>query len=157
MSLAKGSQAFYRITEAIRDYLLTLDDVNTVTYGDITEVDLNKQTIFPLSHIIVNSATSGENTITFNISVLAMDIVDIRKDEVTDIFEGNDNEQDILNTQLSVLNRVIQKLRIGNLYADGYQILGDVTLEPFRDRFENQIAGWTATMDVIIGNDINVC
>jgi hypothetical protein len=148
---------FYRVLDTLKTSLQDDVNCNTVTYGDITQVDLNKQTIFPLSHIIVNSATSGENTITFNISVLAMDIVDIRKDEVTDIFEGNDNEQDILNTQLSVLNKVIQKLRIGNLYADGYQILGDVTLEPFRDRFENQIAGWTATMDVIIGNDVNVC
>ena len=148
---------FYRVLDTLKTSLQADVNCNTVTYGDITEVDLNKQTIFPLSHIIVNSATSGENTITFNISVLAMDIVDIRKDAVTDIFEGNDNEQDILNTQLSVLNKVIQKLRIGNLYADGYQILGDVTLEPFRDRFENQIAGWTATMDVIIGNDVNVC
>ena len=148
---------FYRVLDTLKTSLQADVNCNTVTYGDITQVDLNKQTIFPLSHIIVNSATSGENTITFNISVLAMDIVDIRKDEVTDIFEGNDNEQDILNTQLSVLNKVIQKLRIGNLYADGYQILGDVTLEPFRDRFENQIAGWTATMDVIIGNDVNVC
>jgi hypothetical protein len=148
---------FYRVLDTLKDSLQADVNCNTVTYGDITQVDLNKQTIFPLSHIIVNSATSGENTITFNISVLAMDIVDIRKDEVTDIFEGNNNEQDILNTQLSVLNKVIQNLRIGNLYADGYQILGDVTLEPFRDRFENQIAGWTATMDVIIGNDVNVC
>jgi len=148
---------FYRVLDTLKTSLQDDVNCNTVTYGDITQVDLNKQTIFPLSHIIVNSATSGENTITFNISVLAMDIVDIRKDEVTDIFEGNNNEQDILNTQLSVLNKVIQNLRIGNLYADGYQILGDVTLEPFRDRFENQIAGWTATMDVIIGNDVNVC
>jgi hypothetical protein len=105
----------------------------------------------------VNSATSGENTLTINMSVLAMDIVDTSKDEVTDIFVGNDNEQDVLNTQLAVLNKLIQKLRIGNLYADKYQVLGDVTLEPFRDRFENQIAGWTATMDIIIGNDVNVC
>jgi hypothetical protein len=148
---------FYRVLDTLKDSLQADVNCNTVTYGDITQVDLNKQTIFPLSHIIVNSATSGENTITFNISVLSMDIVDIRKDEVTDIFEGNNNEQDILNTQLSVLNKVIQNLRIGNLYANGYQILGDVTLEPFRDRFENQIAGWTATMDVIIGNDVNVC
>jgi hypothetical protein len=148
---------FYRVLDTLKTSLQADVNCNTVTYGDITQVDLNKQTIFPLSHIIVNSATSGENTITFNISVLAMDIVDIRKDEVTDIFEGNNNEQDILNTQLSVLNKVIQNLRIGNLYADGYQILGDVTLEPFRDRFENQIAGWTATMDVIIGNGVNVC
>ena len=86
-----------------------------------------------------------------------MDIVDIRKEVKTSTFMGNDNEQDILNTQLSVLNKVIQNLRIGNLYQDKYQVLGDVTLEPFRDRFENQIAGWTATLDVIIGNDVNVC
>ena len=33
---------------------------------------------------------------TFNISILAMDIVDESKDEVTDIFVGNDNEQDVL-------------------------------------------------------------
>lgn len=148
---------FYRVTDIIKDTLQADPNCNTVTYGDITQVDLNKQTIFPLSHIIVNSATSGENIMTFNISILAMDIVDVSKEEVTDIFVGNNNEQDILNTQLTVLNKVIQNLRIGNLYQDKYQVLGDVTLEPFRDRFENQIAGWTATMDVIIGNDINVC
>lgn len=148
---------FYRVLDQVKDALQADPNCNTVTYGDITQVDLDKQTIFPLSHIIVNSATSGENTITFNLSVLAMDIVDIRKEVKTNTFIGNDNEQDILNTQFSVLNKVIQKLRIGNLYQDKYQILGDVTLEPFRDRFENQIAGWTATMDIIIENDVNVC
>lgn len=148
---------FYRVLDQVKDALQADPNCNTVTYGDITQVDLDKQTIFPLSHIIVNSATSGENTITFNLSVLAMDIVDIRKEVKTNTFIGNDNEQDILNTQFTVLNKVIQKLRIGNLYQDKYQILGDVTLEPFRDRFENQIAGWTATMDVIIENDVNVC
>ena len=148
---------FYRVTEIIKDTLQADPNCNTVTYGDITQIDLSKQTIFPLSHIIVNSVTSGENTMTFNLSILAMDIVDVSKDEVTDIFVGNNNEQDVLNTQLTVLNKVIQNLRIGNLYADKYQVLGDVTIEPFRDRFENQIAGWTATVDVIIGNDVNVC
>lgn len=148
---------FYRVLDQIREALQADPNCNTVTYGDITEVDLDKQTIFPLSHIIVNGATSGENTITFNLSILAMDIVDVRKEVKTNTFIGNDNEQDILNTQLSVLNKVIQNLRIGNLYQDKYQVLGDVTLEPFRDRFENQIAGWTATLDVIIGNEVNVC
>lgn len=148
---------FYRVTEIIKDTLQADPNCNTVTYGDITQIDLSKQTIFPLSHIIVNSVTSGENTMTFNLSILAMDIVDVSKDEVTDIFVGNNNEQDVLNTQLTVLNKVIQNLRIGNLYSDKYQVLGDVTIEPFRDRFENQIAGWTATVDVIIGNDVNIC
>jgi hypothetical protein len=86
-----------------------------------------------------------------------MDIVDISKEPDVNIFVGNDNEQDVLNTQLAVLNKLIQKLRIGNLYVSKYQVIGDVSLEPFRDRFENQIAGWTATMDIIIENDVDVC
>ena len=154
MSVMNG---FYRVLDTIKDTLQADTNCNTVTYGDITQIDLSKQTIFPLSHIIVNSATSGENIMTFNLSILSMDIVDVSKDEVTDIFVGNDNEQDVLNTQLTVLNKVIQKLRIGSLYSDKYQGQGEVSLEPFRDRFENQIAGWTATMDIIIENDVNVC
>lgn len=152
-----GIRGFYLLTEKIKDTLLSDLNVNTVTTGDITEVDLNKQTIFPLSHMIVNNVTSSENTLSFNISILAMDIVDQSKDSVTDIFLGNNNEQDVLNTQLAVLNKLVQKLRIGQLHRDLYQVLGDVTLEPFMDRFENQVAGWTATFDVIIQNDINVC
>lgn len=150
-------RGFYLLTDTIKDTLLSDVNVNTVTTGDLTEVDLSKQTIFPLSHMIVNSVTSSENVLTFNISILSMDIVDQSKEIETDIFVGNDNEQDVLNTQLTVLNKVIQKLRIGSLYSDKYQVQGDVSLEPFRDRFENQIAGWTATMDIIIENDVNVC
>jgi hypothetical protein len=154
MSVMNG---FYRVTQVIKDTLQADENCNTVTYGDITQIDLDKQTIFPLSHLILNGATSGENTMTFNFSVLVMDIVDVSKAEVTDPFVGNDNEQDVLNTQLSVANKLIQKLRIGSLYSDKYQVIGDVSLEPFRDRFENQIAGWTATFDVIIENDVHIC
>ena len=150
-----GIRGFYLLLEQLKDTLLV--DVKTVTTGDITEVDLSKQTIFPLSHIIVNNATSGENVLTFNVSILSMDVVDESKEATSDIFRGNDNEQDILNTQLSVLNKAIQKFRIGSLYQDGYQIVGDVTLEPFYDRFENKIAGWTATFDLMIANDIAIC
>lgn len=152
-----GIRGFYLLTETIKDTLLNDINVNTVTTGDITEVDLNKQTIFPLSHMIVNNVTSSENVLTFNISILSMDIVDQSKEPVTDIFLGNNNEQDVLNTQLSVLNKLVQKLRIGQLYTEKYQVLGDVSLEPFMDRFESQVAGWTATFDVLIQNDINVC
>lgn len=152
-----GIRGFYLLTDLIKEQLLNDEDVNTVTFGDITEVDLYKQSIFPLSHLIVNSVTSGENTLSFNISILSMDIVDQSKDATVDRFVGNNNEQDVFNTQLAVLNKLIQRLRIGTLYRDLYQVVGDVTLEPFKDRFENELAGWTATFDVMIQNDINVC
>jgi|TARA_B100001093_G_scaffold519871_1_gene611029 hypothetical protein len=153
----QGIRGFYQLTETIKDQLLNDINVNTVTTGDITKVDLSKQTIFPLSHIIVNSVTAQEQVLSFNITVMSMDIVDIDKEATTDIFVGNDNEQDILNSQLAVQNRLIQLLKRGNLYRDKYQMEGDPTCEPFYERFENQLAGWACTMDILIENDISVC
>ena len=65
--------------------------------------------------------------------------------------------KDVLNTQLAVINKVIQVLRIGTLYTSKYQLDGDPSCEPFYDRFENSVAGWATTFDVLIENDINVC
>ena len=150
-------RGFYLITKTIKDNLLNDENVNTVTTGDITKIDLAKQTIFPLSHIIVNSVSQEPQVLRFNISVICMDIVDQSKDEVTDIFFGNNNEHDILNTQLVVVNKLIELLRSGTLYTNQYQLDGVVSCEPFFDRFENEVAVWVATMDILIGNDINIC
>jgi len=153
----QGVRGFYQLTETIKEQLLADVNVNTVTTGDITDVNLSKQDIFPLSHIIVNNVTVNEQTLDFNISILSSDIVNQSKLETTDVFTGNNDVQNILNTQLSVLNKLIQNLRMGNLHTDMYQLDGSPSLEPFYDRFENQLAGWTATMDVMIYNDINIC
>ena len=150
-------KGFYNVTKQIKEALEAEPFVNTVTFGSIDDVDLNKTTIFPLSHVIVNNTTVGTKTLTFNICILSMDVVDISKDEVTDIFVGNDNEQDVLNTQLALQTRVINKLQRGDLYTDLFQVEGDVSCEPFVDRFENKLAGWAATFDVVVQNDMTVC
>jgi hypothetical protein len=99
-------KGFYQVTQAIKDQLLSDVDVNTVTTGDITRVDLSKQTMYPLSHIIVNNVGNEDSTLRFSLSILSMDIVNASKEEITDVFVGNNNEQDILNTQLAVLNKL---------------------------------------------------
>ena len=150
-------KGFYQVTETIKNQLLSDVNVNTVTTGDITKIDLSKQTIFPLSHIIVNNVNNEDNVLRFSLSVLSMDIVDVSKEATVDIFRGNDNEQDILNTQLAVLNKLAQVLRGGTLHQDLYQLDGTPNLEPFYDRFENELAGWAMTFDVLVNNDINIC
>ena len=150
-------KGFYQVTETIKNQLLADVNVNTVTTGDITRIDLSKQTMFPLSHIIVNNVGNEDNILRFSLSVLSMDVVNISKEEVVDIFIGNNNEQDILNTQLAVLNKLVQVLRGGTLHQDLYQLDGSPNFEPFYDRFENEMAGWALTFDVIIPNDISIC
>ena len=153
----QGVRGYYQLTSTIEEQLLSDVNNNTVSIGDITDVNLNKQDIFPLAHIIVNSVSVEEQVLRFSITILACDIVDQSKDVTTDRFTGNDNEQDILNTQLAVLNRLIQRLRMGSLHTEMYQLDGNPSLEPFMDRFENQLAGWSSSMDILIYNDIYIC
>jgi hypothetical protein len=148
---------FYTIIDKLKAHLDADIFVNTVTEGDIFKVDLAKQTIFPLAHIMVNTATFEGNVIRFNVSLIAMDIVDISKDESVNSYLGNDNEQDVLNTQLVVLNRAYELMRRGDMYSDLYQVDGNPTCEPFTERFENLLAGWTMTFDVLIPNDMSIC
>ena len=108
--MSQGIRGFYQLTETIKTQLLSDENVNTVTTGDITEIDLSKQTIFPLCHIMVNSVSTQEQVLAFNITVMAMDIVDVDKEATTDLFRGNNNEHDILNTQLAVLNKLFPLL-----------------------------------------------
>ena len=148
---------YYTILDKLKTHFDADPIVNTVTQGDIFQVDLNKQTIFPLTHIMVNSSTLTPNTQTFNVSILAMDIVDISKVEVTDLFQENNNELDVLNTQHAVLNRAYQQMLHGNLWDSLFVIEENPSLEPFTERFENYLAGWTMTFDVTVPNEMTIC
>lgn len=152
---------FYDITTKLKDTLEAHSQVNVVTTGDLFDVDLNKQTIFPLSHIIVNQATFEGQVVRMSVSLVCMDLVDETKENPraqAEPFYGTSNVQDILNTQLAVINDVVQELRRGTLYSDLYQLDGNPTCTPFLERFENLLAGWTANIDVLLSNtEISVC
>ena len=148
---------FYTITQALYNHFDSDVLVNTVTEGDIFEVDLNKQTIFPLVHLMTNNVSFETNVVRYNLSLIAMDIVNLSKDETTDIFRGNSNEQDVLNTQLAVLNRCYDMMLHGNLWDLEFVVDGNPNCEPFVERFENNLAGWTMTFDVLIPNEMTIC
>lgn len=148
---------YYNLLNKLQTHFNADAIVNTVTQGDIFKVDLNKQTIFPLVHIMVNNCTLDASTVTWNVSIIAMDIVDISKDATTDIFTGNDNETDVLNTQHAVLNRAYEIIKHGSLAYDLFMVEGTASLEPFTERFENLLAGWTMTFDIVTPNEMTIC
>ena len=148
----------YDILDTIKDELLASPSVNTVTYGDITDVDLDKTTMFPLSHILMDSVTYRERIVSFNIQILCADIVDYNKDKSDfELFYGNDNLHDVLNTQFEVINRLISKLMRGDLFEENYQVTTQPTATPFKERFSNELAGWSVDMTIDIPNGISIC
>jgi len=149
-------QAYYNILEVLKTQLEADKFCNTVTEGDLFEVDLVKQTIFPLSHIIVNEMTKEANILVFSVSILCMDIVDKSKDEALDKFRGNDNEQDVINTQMAVALRLVEVLERGGDNKT-FMMRGTPTFEPFTERFKNYLAGVTVTFDIHVPNTMSAC
>ena len=147
---------YYNLIDNIYNYLIGNNNINTVTTGDLLEVDLSKQSIFPLAHIIVNDITFSEHFMTFSINVIAMDVVDEDKDDKQDKDKphlGLDNSHDILNTMLSVVNGLQSSLRRGGMNDNNYEINDSPTATQFEDRFENLLTGWSLLLNVEIPNN----
>jgi hypothetical protein len=148
----------YDILDKVRDRLRDNPNVFTVTFGDISEVDLNKTTIFPLSHLTITNVTFERSVINFTIALMCVDIVDYNKEKYDDdIFYGNTNLQDVYNTQLQVVNDVVQSVRRGSLFDSKIQIIGEPSATPFQDKYENELAGWGIEIQVSMINDISIC
>lgn len=137
--------SFY-ITNAIRQFILNEGFTKTVTFGNLFDIDLNKQSIFPLAHIILGNATLNGSTQVISYEVLFMDVV--QEDDV--------NVEDILNTQLVLANRLTSELIRGGLFDELIQV-ENATADPFIDRFENKLAGWALSFDVTIPNNMTIC
>ena len=130
--------------------------IKTVTTGDIFEIDLEKNTLYPLMHINPINAVAQNNQMTLSFQVFVMDIV----------FPDESNEQEVLSDCLSICNDLIGTLKNGeSLYlsnasqgeSPAYFTEGDVTIEPFTERFDNSVSGWVFTLPIIIENDYNTC
>ena len=149
----------YTVLDKIKEILRANGITKTVTFGDITEVDLNKTSIFPLCHIVFGNVTFEERIMSASIRILCLDIVDVNKNKETeDMMFGNDNLQDILNTQLQVVNDIQQEMRRGSAFSDNFQITTNVVAEPFLDNFENQLAGWGMTVNIEVpNNELSLC
>jgi len=85
-----------------------------------------------------------------------MDIVQDSKEDLKDqnnYFHDITNKQDVLNTMFFVVNGLQSALRRGEMYGDLFQIDSDFDAQMFEDRFENLLAGWSLTLDVIVPNN----
>lgn len=150
-------QGFYGLTTKIKEILEQDINVNTVSYGDLFEVAKDKHVAYPISHFMVTDVEIRDNLYVFNIAMVCMDLIDVTKEDLTDLFAGNDNTHDIFHTQLLVIRRLFKQLKHSDIRKDGYELLGNPSVEAFKDRFQDGVAGWSVSFQVAAANTLNVC
>jgi len=134
----------YNVLEKVRKLLEDDALIHKVTEGDLFEVDLSKQTIFPLAHIMLNNVTQEKYILRVDISVMFADVIE----------EDDSNYVDVWNrTFTSAAYFVEQLYRLEN----DFNVSDDVLHEPFRDRFHNKLGGFMTTVSINIPNGTAIC
>ena len=146
--------SLFALTDAIKQELDSNVLLNSVSYGDVDEIELLKTNKYPLAHFGISTGTISDSTSTIEMSVIFIQQVDDVKAQ-EDSF--NDSELYAQNNMLATATRLVQVLKRGDLYAQGFQLEDDATVDFFGDRFTDKVAGVTVDMTVTIKNSVSVC
>ena len=146
--------SLFSLTDAIKQELDSNVLLNSVSYGDVDEIELLKTNKYPLAHVGISTGTISDSTSTIEMSVIFIQQVDDVKEQ-EDSF--NDSELYAQNNMLAAATRLVQVLKRGDLYAQGFQLEDDATVDFFGDRFTDKVAGVTVDMTVTIKNSVSVC
>ena len=129
--------------------------ISTTTTGDIFDIDLEKNTKYPLMHINPINVTTASFGLTYNFQIFIMDLVE----------PDDANEQDVYNDVLQTCIDIISIFRNSkwqaqlslDIDAPVYFTEGDYTLEPFTERFDQSVTGWVFQIGIVVANDFQSC
>ena len=92
----------------------------------------------------MGNATRSSNVWQLDFNILFIDILDDTKS----------NKVDAWNKMFQAQARVCELLeRTDNTFV----LTGNPTAEPFTERFENDLAGWSLSFSVLFANDMTIC
>jgi hypothetical protein len=142
--------------------------ITTTTSGDIWEIDLAKNTLFPLMHINPVNVQTGQATLTYNFQIFIMDLVSEKEDWTQANFQSANflsNNQEVLSDTLQICTDIIGMLRHSEWQSEVTNDIdapiiwgeGEFNIEPFSDKFDNEVTGWVFTLPVIVHNDFQTC
>ena len=144
------------------------EQIATTTTGDIYDIDLEKNTLFPLFHINPVNVATGQSSLTYNFQLFVMDAVSERENWTEANLQSADrlsNEQEVLSSCLQICVDIIGIMRhskwqgAGELDIDDpvYFTEGEYTIEPFTERFDNLLTGWVFSIGIVVQNDFQTC
>lgn len=112
--------------------------------GDLWEIN-PKELDYLVLWAIEQSVVLSERTLTYNITLLAMDRV----------LAGEENEQEVMSDTMQVLLDFVAYFR--QLHTTDLSIQPSVTLEPFTERFDDKVSGHSCTLSITQPYDYNRC
>ena len=163
-----ANKTYNNVIDTLKQLGIEHDQITTTTTGDIYDIDLSKNTLFPLFHINPVNVSTSPSELTYNFQLFVMDLVS-QKDNWTaaNLMSATNlsNEQEVLSETLQICVDIIGMMRHSKWQAAGaldiddivYFTEGEFTIEPFTERFDNLLTGWVFSIGIVVQNDFQTC
>lgn len=152
---------YYNILDFFKVVMSNHPSINFVSQGDMYSIDTKEFPAYPLGNFIINDALFLEKELIYTCQLTIADKVKLKNNESigsannqTIPFEGTDDVVDIHANTLSIVNDIISFTRTG---VQAFEISGDPRAIPFKDNFDNGLAGWAVTFNLKVFNSADTC
>ena len=137
---------YYQIIQDLKGLSQAHEQINSFGFGDITQLTMDIETkqspIYTKLYVVPSDTVLDQNQLTYNFQII---VADRLKDDYS-------NQRDVMNDTLEIMKDVFTFL-----YLSEYESEWDATVEPFLERFEDVLAGWTMSLTLTQPFDYNRC
>ena len=150
-----NNKTYNNVINTLKNLGNTHFQISTTTVGDIFDIDLEKNTKYPLMHLNPVNVQTRRTELVYNFQVFIMDLVE----------PDASNEQEVYSDVLQICIDIISILSNSefqaqlslDINAPVYFAEGDFTLEPFKERFDQSVTGWVFNLGVTVQNSFQSC
>ena len=145
---------YNKILKVFADIASNHKQIKTFTKGDIFEVD-QKDVTFPHAHLITNPVQITQQELTYQFQLIVMDLVE----------PNESNEEEVLSDTLLMIQDFVSMFLNGSASAaptmtidsHEYRLNRSVSCQPFTERFDTDVSGWVATLNINVDFKANAC
>lgn len=143
---------YYNILDYFRAILKNHPSINYVSQGDVFSIDNREFPAYPLGNIMITKSMLVDKVIVHSCELTIADKVKLKANESTTKFNdqtipyyGVDDTIDILANTLAIINDLTTFTQYS---VEAFDIPGNITVIPFKDKFDNGLAGHVAQFDL---------
>jgi hypothetical protein len=165
MSVVNNQQTNYSLYYNILDYFKTImsnhPSIAQVSQGDIFQTDDIEYPYYPLGNIMITQAKFDKSKTIYSCQLTVADKIknknnesEGKKNEQVVPYLGTDDTIDIHANTLSIINDLLSFTQYS---VQAFDIDSTINLVAFKDQFDNGLAGFVASFELISHNDRPRC
>lgn len=158
---ATNYSLYYNILDYFKTIMANHPSIAQVSQGDIFQLDEIEFPYYPLGNIIITQAKFDDSKTIYSCQLTVADKVKLKNNESSGKYNeqtvsylGVDDTVDIHANTLSIINDLLSYTQYS---VQSFDIDSQITCTAFKDKFDNGLAGFVASFELISHNDRPRC